>query len=119
MEIACQASYPLNSENARPPGTFTLYLSCLSCAEMAKPPKTPSQTVVAMPIIDMLWRFIAAPPALRMSQPCTHRSIRLNPRHSAVPASDPGDDLIGSCERPIELPTMGARPSAHGHRRVR
>src|SRR6185436_19098324 len=27
METACQLSYPLNSENASPPGTFTLYLS--------------------------------------------------------------------------------------------
>src|SRR5690242_11696593 len=43
MEIACQASYPLNSENASPPGTFTVYLSC---AEMAQPPKTASDTVI-------------------------------------------------------------------------
>src|SRR5882762_6339477 len=26
-EMACHASYPLNSENASPPGTFTVYLS--------------------------------------------------------------------------------------------
>ena len=32
METTCQLSYPLNSENASPPGTFTVYLSC---AEMA------------------------------------------------------------------------------------
>ena len=51
-------SYPLNSENASPPGTFTVYLSC---AEMAKPPKTASHTV-AIPIVSMLLRFIAAPP---------------------------------------------------------
>ena len=51
-------SYPLNSENASPPGTFTVYLSC---AEMAKPPKTASHTV-AIPIVNMLLRFIAAPP---------------------------------------------------------
>src|SRR5436189_4016857 len=55
MEMACQASYPLNSENASPPGTFTVYLSC---AEMAKPPKTASHT--AIPIVTMLLRFIAA-----------------------------------------------------------
>src|ERR1700741_4870674 len=28
METTCQASYPLNSENASPPGTFREYLSC-------------------------------------------------------------------------------------------
>ena len=39
---ACQSSYPLKSENARPPGTFRVYLSCLSCAEVALPPKTAS-----------------------------------------------------------------------------
>src|SRR5579871_1160193 len=27
IEMACQLSYPRNSENARPPGTFTAYLS--------------------------------------------------------------------------------------------
>src|SRR5262249_15810601 len=35
----CQDSYPLNSENASPPGTFRVYLSC--CAK-AKPPKKAS-----------------------------------------------------------------------------
>src|SRR5262245_40509974 len=54
MEIACHASYPLNSENASPPGTFTVYLSC---AEMAKPPNTASHTVV-IPIVNMRVRFI-------------------------------------------------------------
>src|SRR5215471_12730527 len=41
METTCQASYPLNSENASPPGTLTVYLSC--CAR-AKLPKTASNT---------------------------------------------------------------------------
>ena len=57
MEIDCHASYPLNSENASPPGTFTVYLSC---AEMAKPPKTESH-ITAIPIINMPLRLIAAP----------------------------------------------------------
>ena len=52
-------SYPLNSENASPPGTFTVYLSC---ADMAKPPETASHTV-AIPIVNIPVRFIAAPPA--------------------------------------------------------
>src|SRR4029078_969669 len=37
----CQSSYPLNSENARPPGTCTVYLSC---AEMALLPNAASAT---------------------------------------------------------------------------
>src|ERR1700722_10964699 len=39
MATTCQPSYPLNSENASPPGTFTVYLSC---EEMALPPETAS-----------------------------------------------------------------------------
>src|SRR5258705_7069031 len=57
METACLPSYPRNSDIASPPGTFTAYLSC---AEPAKPPKTASQP--AIPIVNMLLRFIATPP---------------------------------------------------------
>ena len=43
METVCQPSYPLNSENASPFGTRTVYLAwAVSCAEMALPPKTAS-----------------------------------------------------------------------------
>src|SRR5262245_41883397 len=55
--MACHPSYPLNSENANPPGTFTVYLSC---ADMTNAPRTPSHTV-AIPIVSLLMRFIAAP----------------------------------------------------------
>src|SRR5271167_837170 len=41
METVCQPSYPLNSENASPPGTFTVYLSCCATAKL---PKTASNT---------------------------------------------------------------------------
>src|SRR5438093_1105815 len=45
METVCQLSYPLNSENASPPGTCTVYLPCpASCAVTALPPRTPSTT---------------------------------------------------------------------------
>src|SRR5215510_7394400 len=54
MEMACQDSYPLNSENASPPGTFTLYLSC---SEMARPHNAASPTA-AIPIVNMLLRII-------------------------------------------------------------
>src|SRR5262245_15748880 len=57
-EIVSHVSYPLNSANASPPGTFTAYLSC---AKMARPPMTASHTV-AIPIIHTLLRFIAVPP---------------------------------------------------------
>src|SRR5437016_5136348 len=43
MEMACHPSYPLNSENASPPGTFTVYLSC---AEMALPTKMASTNAI-------------------------------------------------------------------------
>src|SRR6516164_8038040 len=43
METTCQASYPLNSEKASPPGTLRLYLSC--CAK-AKLPKAASDTAM-------------------------------------------------------------------------
>src|SRR5437867_3959255 len=43
MATVCQPSYPLNSENASPFGTRTVYLAWpLSCAETALPPKTAS-----------------------------------------------------------------------------
>ena len=45
METVCQASYPLNSEKASPPGTCTVYLaSPASCAVMTLPPRTASTT---------------------------------------------------------------------------
>src|SRR5438034_8521941 len=47
METVCQPSYPLNSENASPFGTRTVYLAwAVSCAEVALPPRTAS-TVTA------------------------------------------------------------------------
>src|SRR5436190_7035606 len=58
IAMVCHASYPLNSENASPPGTLTAYLlAAESCADMARPPRVASQTV-AIPIVSMLMRFI-------------------------------------------------------------
>src|SRR5215469_17045177 len=54
METTCQASYPLNSENASPFGTFTVYLSC---AEMAQPPTMATPVIIA--IVNILLPFIA------------------------------------------------------------
>jgi hypothetical protein len=36
MEMVCHASYPLNSENASPPGTFKVYLSWAACASLTR-----------------------------------------------------------------------------------
>src|SRR5882762_5148947 len=45
METVCQLSYPLNSENASPFGTRTVYLAWpVSCAEVALLPRTASET---------------------------------------------------------------------------
>src|SRR5262245_157013 len=51
MEMACQSSYPLNSDIASPPGTFALYLSC---AAMARPATRASTTAR----ITLIWTFI-------------------------------------------------------------
>ena len=52
IEMTGQSSYPLNSENASPPGTCTVYLS----AEMALPPKTasPAATMVIIAVGEIL-----------------------------------------------------------------
>jgi hypothetical protein len=36
----------LKSENASPPGTFSVYLSCLSCAELTLWPRTASASAM-------------------------------------------------------------------------
>src|SRR5471030_1526390 len=55
METTCQASYPLNSENESPFGTFKVYLSC---AEMAQLP-TKANTPIIIGIVNILLPFIA------------------------------------------------------------
>src|SRR4030095_1956764 len=66
METVCQLSYPLNSENASPFGTRTVYLAWpVSCAEMALPPKTASTETASetttIATAEILWLFIATP----------------------------------------------------------
>src|ERR1700680_5232289 len=53
-ETTAQSSYPLKSENAIPLGDFSEYLSC---AEIAVPPKTTTDTEI-IPIASMLLRFM-------------------------------------------------------------
>src|SRR5262245_47193566 len=66
METTCQRSYPLNSENASPPGTCTVYLSSeVSCAVTVGPPttatiETASETTV-ITTAGILLLFISTP----------------------------------------------------------
>src|SRR5690242_8196841 len=59
METTCQASYPLNSENANPFGTFSTYLSC---AEMAQLPTIASDPVTT-PIKSTFLIFMPTSPS--------------------------------------------------------
>src|SRR6266480_1495237 len=75
METVCQPSYPLNSENASPFGTRTVYFAwAVSCAEMAPPPKTASTETASetttITTAGTLLLFIASP---RCRTCCQHR----------------------------------------------
>src|SRR5438046_9708762 len=59
MERTCQTSYPLNSANASPPGTFKLYLSWAAWADMALPPKALT-SAVTIAIVHMRLLFITS-----------------------------------------------------------
>src|ERR1700760_112512 len=60
-EMTSQFSYPLNSENARPPGTLRVYLSWLCLAEIAAP-KTTARKAATLPLISMRVSFISVAP---------------------------------------------------------
>src|SRR6185503_7735045 len=47
VATTCQPSYPLNSENASPPGTFKVYLSCWARPMLAKPTHKPVTIAIA------------------------------------------------------------------------
>src|SRR5882724_4077403 len=71
METVCQPSYPLNSENASPFGTRTVYLAWpVSCAEMGLPPKTASTETASetttITTAGILLLFIATPVVLML-----------------------------------------------------
>src|SRR5262249_43590198 len=76
MATTGQLSYPRNSENASPPGTFNAYLSC---AEMATPLTTASAPVTN-PTASMLLRFIATPPLSRLTSLLLRLTALHNPR---------------------------------------
>src|ERR1700733_15533195 len=58
METTFQASYPLNSENERPFGTFTVYLSCAKAS-----------TPAIIGIVSILLQFIAGTSGIQFSVP--------------------------------------------------
>src|SRR5215470_1282449 len=58
--MVCQPSYPLNSENASPLGTFTVYLSCAARAML---PETASETAT-ITTAGTLLPFISFPSLL-------------------------------------------------------
>src|SRR6266704_4113483 len=62
METTYQFSYPLNSENASPPGTFTV---SLSWADMALPPKALT-SAVTIAIVRMPLLFITGPSFVKL-----------------------------------------------------
>src|SRR5437899_9307437 len=69
METVCQPSYPLNSENASPFGTRTVYLAWpVSCAEVALLPRTASteraSDSTTITTAGILLLFIASPRCL-------------------------------------------------------
>src|SRR5207249_12250555 len=65
METTCQASYPLNSENASPPGTFKVYLSWAAWADRALPPKALT-SAVTIAIVHMRLLFITSSSVVKL-----------------------------------------------------
>src|SRR5712691_11671065 len=76
----CQSSYPLNSENASPFGTCTVYLSC---ADMALPPKTASATTTIAISQDGIFVMLVAPLRFSDNVELFDRCQR-GPRHIAA-----------------------------------
>src|SRR6266702_7513805 len=103
METTCQASYPLNSENASPPGTFKAYLSW---ADMALPPKAQT-SAVTIAIVRMHWLFITSSSFVKLgTRRYTCRSI--------MPAvARPYDvDTVGSLRSPCRYATKAGERRA-------
>src|SRR5262245_14519890 len=61
IATTAQSSYPLNSENASPPGTFKLYLSSANIAARART----ASASIAVAIVSIVLVFMAAPPSVR------------------------------------------------------
>src|SRR3984893_2574036 len=66
IAITGQSSYPLNSENASPSGTLTVYLSW---AEIAAPVARAASSTAPVTLINTLFPFIDAPLHLLVGHP--------------------------------------------------
>src|ERR1700722_10321202 len=100
METTCQVSYPLNSENASPPGTVRAYLSC--CAE-AKPPKTASATAAAAPAAVDVARTLR-----RFENECVSgMSIVILLGRAALMHSSPDENGLRAPSRPLPVRVCG------------
>src|SRR3989441_687655 len=92
METTCQFSYPLNSENASPPGTFTLYLSW---ADRALPPNAPT-SAVTIAIVPKPLPFITSSSLVKATS-SAHRFLH----ERADPCFGGGGQLLqGERDRP-------------------
>src|SRR5271167_760797 len=87
METTCQASYPLNSENASPPGTFKVYLSC---ADTAQPPTT-ANTPVIIAIVSTLLRLIVS---TSLMVKCSATPLQTQARSCAIGRRPLGEVLV-------------------------
>src|SRR5262245_35866542 len=82
MDMVCQPSYPLNSENASPPGTCTAYLACpASWAEVSLPPKTASTETASeattITTAGIRLRVIALSPFVLIASHCKNENVRM------------------------------------------
>src|SRR5205814_1899579 len=82
MATTCQFSYPLNSANASPPGTFTVYLSW---ADRALPPNALTSAVtiaiVPMPLLFITRSSFVKRGRFDFSSPLSSRARRSLLRH--------------------------------------
>src|SRR2546427_10923180 len=92
MERTCQFSYPLNSANASPPGTFTVYLSW---ADRARPPNALTSAVTRA-IVPKPLPFITGSSLVKASS-SAHRFLH----ERADPCFGGGGQLLqGEGDRP-------------------
>src|SRR2546430_11873339 len=99
METTCQASYPLNSENASPPGTFKAYLSW---ADMALPPEALT-SAVTIAIVRRRWLFMTSSSFVKLgTRRYTCRSIMparrfARCRNETMPRERPARRMLEAC----------------------
>src|SRR5262245_15280414 len=94
MEMRCQPSYPLNSENASPPGSVTVYLSWAD-SELP-PPKAPTSAVTRA-TVRMRSLFITSSSRGKHGQDRTMDTMRHNAGGEEPSPLDEGRGVQGGC----------------------